>query len=180
MKEFLPGFTLRRTRLRRNLVSVHGFTLIELLIVISIIGILSAVGLTTFPGVFARARDARRIEDSRDITKALQQFYSEKGKYPPSSSTSCNPGWCSSVSGSSTWIPDLSPTYIPSVPVDPVNTGGSPELISWYTTDSSDYCLQISQEKDATKNPNYRGYWNNTWKLRLGPYGPNGGLCGSR
>ena len=42
------GFTLIRTRLRRNLVNVQGFTLIELLVVVSIMGILFAIGLATY------------------------------------------------------------------------------------------------------------------------------------
>ncbi|MDP3955260.1 MAG: prepilin-type N-terminal cleavage/methylation domain-containing protein [bacterium] len=48
MKKFCPGFTLMRTRLCRNLVSVHAFTLIELLVVMSIIGILFSIGIAGY------------------------------------------------------------------------------------------------------------------------------------
>lgn len=49
-----------------------GFTLVELLVVITIIAILSVVGMTVFGSVQQRARDARRRGDIDAIAKALE------------------------------------------------------------------------------------------------------------
>ena len=58
---------------------VCGFTLVELLIVISIIAILSVVGIVVFTNVQKGARDARRKADVESIAKAYEVNYS--GKY---------------------------------------------------------------------------------------------------
>lgn len=58
-----------------------GFTLIELLVVISIIGVLSAIGLSTFSGAQKKARDARRRADLKQIQNAMEQYYINYGTY---------------------------------------------------------------------------------------------------
>lgn len=62
MKKFLP----------KSLNNPSGFTLVELLVVITIIAILSVVGLTIFSGVQRNARDTRRRSDIDAIAKALE------------------------------------------------------------------------------------------------------------
>lgn len=49
-----------------------GFTLIELLVVISIIAILSVIGITVFQGQQKSARDARRRADIESIAQAME------------------------------------------------------------------------------------------------------------
>jgi prepilin-type N-terminal cleavage/methylation domain-containing protein len=61
-----------------------GFTLIELLIVVAILGLLASIVLVGLGGARARARDARRISDLREIQNALELYYSAKGAYPAS------------------------------------------------------------------------------------------------
>ena len=62
-----------------------GFTLFELLVVISIIGILLALGAVSFSAAQKRARDARRREDMDSVQKALEQYYAlSGGDYPGS------------------------------------------------------------------------------------------------
>ncbi len=56
-----------------------GFTLIELLVVISIIGILSAIGMTAFTNAQKKARDATRIGDMKAYQSTYEQYYATDG-----------------------------------------------------------------------------------------------------
>ncbi|MBU0978660.1 MAG: type II secretion system protein [Patescibacteria group bacterium] len=59
----------------------RGFTLLELLVVISIIGILLAIGTTAFTTAQKRGRDARRLEDIKSMQNAFEQYYAQNGGY---------------------------------------------------------------------------------------------------
>jgi len=58
-----------------------GFTLIELLTVMSIIGILSSVSVGSLNQSRAKARDAKRISDLKQIAIALQLYKDEKNNW---------------------------------------------------------------------------------------------------
>ncbi len=64
----------------------NGFSLIELLVVISIIAVITAVGMTNFLGARERARDARRKSDLVQLKNALRLYYNDYKKYPASDS----------------------------------------------------------------------------------------------
>ncbi len=64
---------------RRNLA---GFTLLELLVVMTIIAVLAAVGLSNYSRSLSRGRDARRRSDLKTIQNALEQYYLAKSLYP--------------------------------------------------------------------------------------------------
>lgn len=68
--------------IKKNNFEKKGFTLIELLVVIAIIGILSTLAVTSLHGARARARDAKRITDIRQVQTALELHFNDAGFYP--------------------------------------------------------------------------------------------------
>jgi len=72
-----------------------GFTLVELLVVISIISLLSSVVLASLNSARAKARDARKQQDFRQISLALQLYYDKYNRMPSTSQNgygSCEAG----------------------------------------------------------------------------------------
>ena len=59
-----------------------GFTILELLVVVAIIGLLSAVVMASLNSSRSKGRDARRIEDIRQIINATELYFNATGKYP--------------------------------------------------------------------------------------------------
>lgn len=59
-----------------------GFTILELLVVIAIIGILSAIIMASLNTSRSKGRDAKRIEEIRQMVNALELYYNVNGVYP--------------------------------------------------------------------------------------------------
>ena len=101
------------------------FTLIELLVVISIIGILATLLLANFNSARARARDAQRISDMKNMQTALRMYYNDAEVYPGDNSTNrllaaCGAGGTEScVWGTDIFQSTSGQTYIAQLPGDP-------------------------------------------------------------
>jgi len=59
-----------------------GYTLLELLIVVMIIGILYAIGNVVIGGRITYAKETALKHDLTTMRKAIDDFYTDKGKYP--------------------------------------------------------------------------------------------------
>lgn len=104
-----------------------GFTLVELLVVISIIGVLVTIALTSFRSSQMRGRDAERKSDLKQISSSLELFFSDYGKYPdadPNGKITACP-YMASGSTACTWgsgqFWDTKTTYFKVLPKDPSN-----------------------------------------------------------
>lgn len=76
-----------------------GFTLIELLVAISIIAVLSTIGLVAYGQVQVVARDNKRMEDMREVQKAFQLYYIANGNVYPVAGSGSDPFSGSGLSG---------------------------------------------------------------------------------
>ena len=123
----------------RKINAARGFTLIEVMVVVSIIALLSATILASLAYAGQRGRDAKRIQDIKQIQSALELYASEhRGIYPivPTSFVF-------------ELAPFLTPQYIPVLPEDPNRTGIN--RYRYYTvsaTDASSYSMVVNLESD--------------------------------
>lgn len=107
-----------------------GFSLFELLVVISIIGIIIAVGTISYSSAQKRARDVRRKEDLQAIQKAFEQYYSVNGS---SYAASCDAMVAENFSGEV-------------MPTDPKNSG---DYVYNFECQVYGYCV-CAQMEDST------------------------------
>ncbi len=97
-----------------------GFTLIELLVVIAIIGILATIAVVALQNARAKARDARRVADVKQIQTALELYFNDVDHYP--SETEFAGG--SLFSTSSVNGTEVRTTYMVSIPTPPTPADG--------------------------------------------------------
>ena len=110
-----------------------GFTLIEILVTISIIGLLTMIGVTNFRVANQKARDGRRQGDLEQIKAALELYRTDEAEYP---------------GGINAGDPIQSPTgtiYMNKVPTDPLSTQEY-----YFTSDGDTYTLCAALELDTS------------------------------
>ena len=103
---------VRRAALHPPSPGARGFTLIEVLIVMVIVTILAGVGLAMYNNSVVRAREAVLKEDLFQMREAIDQYYADKNKWPPSLDVL------------------VTDKYIRKIPVDPITDSDS----TWRTT----------------------------------------------
>jgi general secretion pathway protein G len=64
-----------------------GFTLIEVMVVMALIVVLASIGLAMYTNSQTRAREAVLKTDLVRMREAIDQFYADKNRYPPSLDT---------------------------------------------------------------------------------------------
>jgi len=125
-----------------------GFTLIELLVVISIISLLSSVVLASLNSARAKARDATRLSNLKQLTNALLLVADKNnGQFPLSGGGPKCLGltgtcWNGLVSGSAVLNTSIE-EFLKSIPTDPLNgsrTKGDAYLYSDASTNVSQLC----------------------------------------
>lgn len=119
---------------KNYLLKPTGFTIVELLVSITIIALLSTIGLTGYQSVSRGGRDALRKSDLEQIRSALEIYKSEKNYYPASSSE-CLPD-------------ELEPDFLNPMPSDPK----SPALQYCYVQLSNltyELCAHLENAEDT-------------------------------
>jgi prepilin-type N-terminal cleavage/methylation domain-containing protein len=121
----------------------RGFTLIEILIVIALIGVLSAVVLSSLNTSRLKARDAQRRSSLDQVKVALELYHNDYGNYPIYNGGVYVEGKCSGAAlptnwtvmpnytGANAWIPNLAPTYLPQLPGDPVPSASAARCFTY-------------------------------------------------
>jgi prepilin-type N-terminal cleavage/methylation domain-containing protein len=107
--------------------SIHkkAFTLVELLVVISIIGVLSSTVFATLSSAKGKARDARRMQDIVQISKALSAYASANNGVFPSGNYFTRNAINTDVNFAANWWSVLQgylSGYFSPLPVDPIST----------------------------------------------------------
>lgn len=77
-----PFFPSPRSRRGQLLSLRRGFTLIELLAVVTIIGLLSTVGMVSYDSARQSSRDAKRVSDAKQLQQALEIYFEYHDGYP--------------------------------------------------------------------------------------------------
>ena len=77
----------------RRLRSAGGWTLIELLVVVSLIMVLTTMGMAQYRNSVLHAREAVLKEDLFHLRDAIDQYYADKGQYPSSLSALVTDGY---------------------------------------------------------------------------------------
>ncbi len=76
-----------------------GFTLIEMVIVLAIIGILAGIVAPSVIAALTRAREATLRQDLKIMRKLIDDYYGDKGEFPPSLRALIDQGYLRSIPG---------------------------------------------------------------------------------
>lgn len=100
-----------------------GFTLLELIVVLTLLGLLVGIALPVYRDATKRAREAVLHEDLHRMREVIDEYYTDKGEYPPA-------------------LEDLvAAGYLRSIPTDPITEASDTwvvEYASWEMIEEGD------------------------------------------
>jgi general secretion pathway protein G len=99
--------------------SRRGFTFVELLVVVTIIVLLSAIGLASYSQVNKKARDSKRKSDLEQIRTALEIYRTDQGSYPASGAGDGSLDLSCTTGSETLKSSDGTRTYMDPIPCDP-------------------------------------------------------------
>ena len=143
-----------------------GFTLVELLVVVAIIGLLSTLAAVSLGSARSKARDAKRLSDIKQLSTALELYYSDNNGYPAVAAAGINLGEGTNKSLSSVGFAatPTAPTYMGNVPADPAPQASGGPLHYIYNSKATDGVTNCT----AAPCPNYT--------IQVGLEGTTGGI----
>ncbi|MEK7125725.1 MAG: prepilin-type N-terminal cleavage/methylation domain-containing protein [Patescibacteria group bacterium] len=122
----------------------QGFTLIELLVVISIIGILSTLAIVSLNDARAKARDAKRISDIKQVQTALELFLADRNGYPAGNDLVLGAGAGSTLSQTGGFAAAVAgTTYMGKVPGNPAPNGVDYKYTSYTSSAKTSVCAAV-------------------------------------
>ncbi|NOZ13384.1 MAG: prepilin-type N-terminal cleavage/methylation domain-containing protein [Acidobacteria bacterium] len=124
-----------------------GFTVIELMVVLTIIGILSAIGVNYHRKAIIQTKEAVLKEDLFQMRDAIEQYYADKSKYPQDLQTLVDEG------------------YLRKIPVDPITKSADTwELVYEQPVDNDpDYEVGVDDVRSGSEKRALDGTTYNEW-----------------
>ena len=75
--------TAATKRRQHEAAEARGFSLLELIVVMTIIGLLVGIAIPAYKNATQRAREAVLKEDLQKMRKAIDEYHTDRGQYPP-------------------------------------------------------------------------------------------------
>lgn len=135
-----------------------GFTLVELLVVVAIIAVLAGVVIVAInpAALLQKSRDTKRLQDLENVHKALSLAMAEGEITLPTSDTGDSDDTGAQAIDGTGWVAFTIPTgktglskYIPTLPVDPTNTGTN---LYYYGTNATATDYELNAVLESTDN----------------------------
>lgn len=165
-----------KSRANKQAEARRGFTIVELLIVIVVIAVLAAITIVAYNGIQAKARDSGRMTKLGQLTRGLELYYANNGRYPTidhglGTETSCgsqtdNWGHCDRLR-------ILTDSLAPYVTIDPTSLSQATQGNYYYSyaSQSGDnwqsYGIMVYLEGSGGANDG--GYYANAYEMGPGP-----------